>query len=358
MAPIQAVTQLPTRPTGGSLRGWSYYSTWGSCEWKAWLRYHFRPPEAPPEIAGAEQRLTPRPLLVGSLFHEGIAGYYASGWDHSRGVDTGAYSPEAGAAALADHADSRATEWANETEREADLSDALGLLARYHQYYGPAGPACDYPAFRVAAWHDPISGTPVPAVELELAIDLGEDLLFTSRFDAVFIDEHGALWGLEHKTSAASRVHALFQRAYLDGQVTGQWANLCAHFAPLGHTIGGVALNVVVKDAGKGKPPFQRKFYHRDQLALDTFVRTITRRARHIDRSLAEIDARAVATGETPYQAALATLDTLPPSDQCFGFGKCDFYDLCLDRALGERILAGGDFVARRKRDLTTTEGQ
>lgn len=359
----------PIRPTGGSLRGWSYYSAWGSCPWKAWLKYHYREPSTPVDIQGTEARLTPRPLLIGSMFHEALEAYYQSGWKVDsapitrrvqymgadqvvtesvlHGHDSGTYDPEAAVFAASDMAGRRADEWPGELERQADLADVISLVAKYHQHYGPSGTHTDFPNFRLAA--DPYDPSR-PALETELAIDLGDGLLFTSRFDAIFIDEQGALWGLEHKTSAASRVHALFQKAHLDGQVTGQWVNLCAHFVPQQARIGGVALNVTVKDAGRGKDPFQRRFFHRTDDLMGRFVTNVKRQAQRINAWLEEIDDCVVGQGVTPYQAALGILDSLPPSDQCYGFGKCDFYDICLDTGLGERILAGQDFVPRRSR--------
>jgi len=242
----------------------------------------------------------------------------------------------------------RLTEWERPTDKVDDLGVVGSLLTRYHQMYGPGGTDQDYPAFRVADWNHG------PAAELELGIDLEDGLgsIFTSRLDAVLEDQHGVIWGLEHKTSAASRVHALLQKGYLDGQITGQYANLIAHFP--NRVIGGVALNVVIKDAGKGRPSFKRQFYQRNQDQVMGFLHDIRREAQNILAGLSVYSDR-VSEGVDPWEAAISSFDGSPPADRCYGFGKCDFYDLCLDRQLAPKLIAGGTYVPKIPHGAATT---
>lgn len=331
---------LPTRPAGGSARGWHYFSDWSDCELKWFLKYVYRPPieEWNPEARGVEPRLTGRALLSGSMFHSGAEAWYRSGWQD--GADTGAYSLDAAIAAAEAHRDERADEWPTPEAREDDSSLILSLLTQYAQHYGPGGPEQDFPGFKVIGWDGQ------PCLELDLAVDLetGPDPdhpeVFTSKLDAIMEDSRGLVWGMEHKTSSARRVNALTQRMNLDGQVTGQYLQLLCHFPT--REIGGVIVNIVVKDAAKGKPRFVRRLYSRTETQIEQFLKDIRKKVHeiHTARQLYGFANRQ----DLPH--ALAVFDATPSGERCYGEWKCDFYEACLNRQLAPRILEA-DFIGR-----------
>lgn len=348
---------LETRPAGGSARGWSYFSTWSDCELRWFLKYRYRTKDFPEGAGGLEPATTARPLLVGSLFHEGVEHYYRAGWQTTvanpmdggpgkavSGQDIGAYSVDRAVRMMEVLMDSRAAEWPNDEAREDDKALVASLLAQYGDNYGQGGAEQDYPNLRLTAWGAE------PALELELATQLpGVDDVFTSRFDAIMEDERGALWGFEHKTSAASRVNALLQKGFVDGQITGQVLNLQAHFPT--RKIGGVILNVVVKDAAKGKPRFKRGWYNRTDEQLEEFMRNIARKSKRLSGGMGDWNLH-VSHGHSPWAAALLAFDGTPSSDRCYGFGKCDFYQLCVNKPIAQTIL-GMDYVPRAPRPAT-----
>ena len=329
------------RPAGGSARGWSYYSALSNCELQWFLKYLYRSKEAPPKSTGMEARFTPRHLLVGSLFHIGAETWYRSSWDGSQ--DTGAYNLDPAIDAIHTLATEREAEWSSPNERLDDIALASSLMTHYGQRFGPNGPEQDYPNYRVFNFNG------LPAVELELGIDLEmatEGEVFTSKLDVILMDNNGVLWGMEHKTSAARRVHSQLQKFNMDGQVTGQYTNLLSHFPS--HQIGGVIINIVVKDAAKTKPSFHRRIYTRTEPQIQQFLDSVRIKSARINQIKDGLT-------KTPDQwdTALTILDCTPNAERCYGMGKCDFFEICLDREVGRRIL-DTSFIPRVRVDGPT----
>lgn len=332
------------RSAGGSARGWSYFTTFKDCEWKFYLKYlHALAAQGSDhEVQGIDPRHTSSALLIGSLFHTGVETLYLSGWDGQR--DTGNYDPDAAIKAAEEERDQRAAEWASEAQRDKDWALAASLISLYYQHYGPGGREQDYPGLKITSYQDR------PALEIELAIDLEDELgsVFTSKFDAILEDQDGVIWGLEHKTSSASRAWAQLQKFFLDGQITGQYINLLAHYPD--RQVGGVIINMVVKDAAKDKPRFRRQTYQRDEESIFGFLRSMKRDSLRIHQTIQEWKFRTDG-GKDPWDAALATFDTNPPADRCVSTFKCDFYDVCLNRNLAKKVLVN-DFIPKIRRDV------
>lgn len=126
-------------------------------------------------------------LFIGRGVHEGLAAYYACGFD--RGKALAAYDA-----------------WANEALKE--LENAAELAEEVKFGFSLVEAYCDF-----AAANDdfvPVTFDGVPAIEQPFSVPVWDpdmnpvpDLTHEGRFDGVVRDRHGRLWLLEHKTASS-----------------------------------------------------------------------------------------------------------------------------------------------------------
>jgi len=252
----------PTAPPGGASRfGAHYLETWQECP-MLWYRRFLAP--HPDGGRGLETLFTGEPLLVGSAVHEGLAAYYATpgGWK------TGDYDIEAAVAHIPASMEKRRRECETDQAFDNVVNTSTTLLRKYHDWWGKGGVLCDYPDLTIL---NDAQGMPLVEREYEITLPY-RNYVFTARFDAV-VRYFGAIYVLEHKTTAASRLSNQLTAMGINTQVTGQVMIL--NEAHRGETIGGVMANMLVKDrvvkAG-ARPQFERQPFTRTVLEREKFI--------------------------------------------------------------------------------------
>jgi hypothetical protein len=313
---------LPER-RGGSRFGWHFLSNWSKCQ-TYWYNSTLRPhPGGQPGHLGIEAASYSPALDIGSRFHKGLEAYFA-GYD----VD----SVLSAHRSLLEQAPGAALD--GSTPQADSIATADRLLVRYMDRYHPT-----------RGTH-PDSGREVLAIERELAIDVGyQGYVFTARLDLVW-SYAGYIWALEHKTTSAQQYGQLLKRIHLDGQFTGQYWLLTEHYPD--QPVGGVTCDIAVKDRGgkSGLPEFQRVDTSRTPEQLEKFRLDVARKLDQIEHAVGdyrELLSKGVESGA----AAELVFDGSPDGYQCVGtFGKCDFYDLCLNRRQASFIVKS-DFKPR-----------
>lgn len=301
---------LPTMK-GGSRFGFHFLSDYQSCPTK-WYNRNLRP--HPSGGLGIEPLGYRAALDIGSRVHRGLEAWYLTKLNNATSLD----------AAITGHR-SPADEFPDgELAESISLTDRL--LRLYHERY------LDDPAKEIV-WHHG-----KPGVELELQVDVGyKGYLFTARLDLVWrFDSY--VWAVEHKTVAASLLGRLLDRSDIDGQFTGQYWLLTEHFP--GEHVGGVVLDAIVKDRGKSeKPALYRKNTSRTPEQIEKFRLDVARRLDQIENAVGNY--RELLDHGLPHDdAARVVFDGTPDPYQCVSsYGKCEFYDLCLNRRVAPDVI-------------------
>lgn len=319
---------------GGSRFGSHFINLYRKCRMKWFNQYH-RP--HPSGGIGLESPVTPEPLMLGWLVHEGLAAWYNSGWKD------GQYDLEAAFISMEAAIATRSQEFEDPEKQEDCLAKARDLLLKYHQFYGPGGTNYEWPAFKIAE-HE---GSPL--IECNLEAPMGyKDYCFTGRLDAV-CTYNGSVWSLEHKTSAASSVSRLFQRMGIDTQASGQLYLLQHNFPEL--EVSGVMVNVIVKNAAKAtktrpaKATCIRNSTTRRPIDLQKFRRDVVATLVDMEEKLADFQTHVEQGGMTVDDAARLVFEM--NTQHCVEFGNCQFYPMC--KNLGNESLMSGPFRPRSR---------
>ena len=317
-------------PQGASAYGTHYLKSWDSCRRKWWLSK--RAPH--PDGEGLRPRFTGTPLLIGSGFHDGIEAYYRSG---TKGKSD--YSKAAALAAAEDTMKARRGEWPDRTSYSEGLGEVLGLLSRYHEWWGPSGPQDDSSILQVV-WDD--DG---PVVEREYSIPIAPGLPnFTCRVDAL-VRYRDWLYVLEHKTTTGRGVTALRNRMDLDSQATAECLVLQHHFPD--EPIHGVLLNMVLKGHSTRSKfaPFLRDQFARTAYQMEQLKRDIANKFTEIQRVNSNYDWLVNSDGLSPWDAAAQVFHLTGTSNgHCFAYNRqCEYAELCKSVGLGtEAALLSG----------------
>ena len=308
---------------GGSPVGNNFLTLWTKCRRK-WFYEHLWP--HPGGAFGLAPITTAKPLLVGSLLHAGKENWYRAGVKD--GEDTGAYSLDAAVGAVEALAGSRSKEWADASDREADVAGVKGLLEVWDRFYGPEGHTPLYPETKVLCLED---GT--PAVELEITVPLGiEDYVYTCRADLVSLYQDRYLRVEEHKTSAPTFVDRLLNSLPKSSQFTGEFFALSSEFSAT-HPLDCIRVHAHIKGwTPKSKFPAPVKFgtTTRTPQQLERFRLRAVTILQEIDLAVDSFNS-AVAAGCDFTQA----MDTLFPeigehTGACYDFNRtCDFEGPC-----------------------------
>lgn len=223
---------------GGTSLGNSYLNAWVRCP-RYWFNVYYRPIDTVSHTGrGIEPLQTGLPLLTGTLFHEGLEGYYRSGWRD--GADTGEYVLDKAMERMQAQWISQRGRYASDPEADLDCLRVETMLREYHGVYGPKGSACDYPGIRICGDED---GNPL--LECDFRYELKEGYWYTGRLDGICL-HYGAIRVLEHKTTSAYGVSSRLATLSTDSQFTGEmW--LAQQSIP-DATVDGVLVNIVLKD--------------------------------------------------------------------------------------------------------------
>lgn len=304
-------------PSGATSFGSHFHSQWDGCQKK-----HFFSKLAPhPTIPGGKglrPSWTAEPLLLGSMFHVGIANYYASG------ATDGNYSVETGVAAAEKEAEGRRREWRSPEAFTEALAKSRALLWGYDDNYGPGATVPDYPNLRIYC------DAEGPVIEREFKVEVVKGMPpFTCRVDAI-VEHQGWLWVFEHKTSAASSVRSLQSNMRTAIQGTGECWVLSKVFPDL--PIQGVLLNIIVKDRGvrSKEPSYFRDPISRTAGQLEQFEYDLRNRWTAMERARETYERWLEELGD-PWAAGRRTyLASGASHGQCTAYGRsCDFIDLC-----------------------------
>ena len=345
-----------TTPNGGTVFGNSYVSLFASCP-RAWFNSYLRPTGDPDNETGVRPRFTKSALLVGRLFHEGMAALYLSGCRD--GQDTGEWQIDEAIAVMHGHWNKALPEYESQDDADLDWNgkppprSKMGLEEMLRMYYDEVGPHAenpDYPNIQVV--HD---GNGEPLIERELALDLNyKGYVYTCRPDLI-ITQAGYLKVMEHKTSASKMwANERLEAFHTDSQITGEIFVLRALFPD--EKIEGVLGNVIVKSPGPKTPFVMRETGRRRDLDLEHFRLATIDVLKEIDRRVQgfqdDVD------GEMLLETAAARWfpDHGTRTGQCNKYRGCFFLSLCANKGREEQIL--GDYVPRTKVEVQATQSQ
>jgi hypothetical protein len=223
---------------GGTSLGNSYLNAWVRCP-RYWYNNYYRKFDSPTHVGqGIEPIQVGEPLLTGTLFHEGLDGYYKSGWRD--GEDTGEYRLAAGINQAQAQWRSQKNRYGDDTRADQDIMRVESMLADYHGVYGPKGTSCDYPGIRICG-----DSNGNPLLEQDFRFELRKGYWYTGRLDGICI-HNGEVRVFEHKTTSAYGVRNRLASISTDSQFSGEmWL---AQQALPEVKVDGVLVNIVVKD--------------------------------------------------------------------------------------------------------------
>lgn len=215
-------------------------NTWGLCEQKYCWKYEY----------GLRPQSKSFPMVVGSMFHEGIDYLLDNGMDEQS----------------LDHAKHNILSIDNWEEDDTDaLLYARFMLNRYHERYEMDGDP----------WVEVVS------TEETMGIPLDNDWWLFGKVDGLVRDKDGDLWLLEHKTTYSVDDDFL-EKVKLDGQITRYMLMVREVF---GEAPDGVIYNVICRP---------RKYQRKGESTSDYLERNIeeyrTRPKEFIDRQWAYRD--------------------------------------------------------------------
>lgn len=305
-----------TATSTGTRFGTSFLNSWARCP-RQWFNAHYRPcqDETGATYRGLAPRITSQDLLRGSIFHEMLAEWYRSGIRN--GEDTGERDVELAIKVGRVAASSRASEY-EDAYAEQKLSDeAEILMRRYHDWYGPEAPQCEYPQIRVVC-----DGLGQPLIEREWEFPLNDRYVFTCRTDAIIMD-HGILKSLEHKTSSMPWMR--LRTIPTDAQFAGEQWILHQLFPE--EPIAGTLVNVIGTKRALGK--FERETTSRTQAQLDRWQRNCINILTAIDQACQHFTLDRLNGDSVEVAADHWFPDHGTRTDTCTAFNGCDFLDLC-----------------------------
>lgn len=328
----------PVDVGGGTPVGVSYMSLWRSCRRK-WLYSHYYPTVvADTHYLGLVPKATALPLLSGSMFHEGIAAWLASGCVD--GEDTGCYSLDAAIEAIDNHWRQRRIEYRDDETAEEDRLAITSLMRQYDDYYGPKGLAPDWPDLHVLCDDD---GQPIVERQLTIPLDYG-GYYFTTRIDAA-VSHMSFFKIMEHKTSGVQYAGRRLNTIHLEAQFTGELMALLVLFPE--EPLNGVLVNVIAKNRGpRSKVPLtSRDTTTRSSLEIERFKRLCQITLQEIDDTVGAFDSDL----KQGYSLDEAIDKNFPPegmmNSNCHTYNReCDFAGFCTREDHGRLM---GAFRAR-----------
>lgn len=330
LQPPQTSSPEGTIPEAHSLPsrfGSHFLNLWRACPMK-WYRQYLMP--HPDGGNGLEPRTTHSALFMGSAVHEGLAVYYATG------AKDGKYDLDRAVSEIETRMAQRRDELSGE-DYSTIVAEAVQMLRRYHDWYGPGGVMPDYPNLQI------VSDDLGPVLEREYAIDLGGGYTFTARIDGL-CKFNGYTNILEHKTVRAAGLTRLFNEMGTNLQATGQMFVLKSAYPDL--NVGGVLVNALVKDRAvrSGKPPFDRTLVSRTSFELAKFHNDALLTLRQIEDARGEWK-RLLDEGLTPDEASRRVF--VMNTQECVRFRACDYFGIC--KALGYESRGLGNYRVRTK---------
>ena len=315
---------------GGTSLGNSYLSLWARCPRK-WYYEYYRATDVGRGLAPLNESPD---LMLGSLFHEGLAEWYTSGFDS--GEDTGGYDLDAGLEGIALYRDQQ--------EEDCDeLAEQAGqMLTTYHETYGPGAPLQDYPNLRIAA-----DAEGQPLVERDFRFELAPGKWYTGRIDAICIHDN-QLKVLEHKTAGVRSVGGRLRSIGTDSQFAGEQWLLQQALPDL--AVSGVLVNCVLKDWGGPKTKSGALSKFQAIAVRETTIRTSAQIEQWRLDAVAILDEIERATKlfewrlERSWPLEWAEAECFPVrgtrNGHCHAYNRdCEFLDFCHAPGFHERVL-------------------
>jgi hypothetical protein len=307
---------------GGTSLGNSYLNAWIRCP-RYWYNTYYRKFESATHTGqGLEPYQVGEPLLTGTLFHEGLDGYYKSGWRD--GADSGEYKISEALTTAQAQWRSQKNRYADDTRADQDMLRVETMLTDYHQAYGPSGSFCDYPGIRICGDSD---GNPL--LEQDFRFELKKGYWYTGRLDGICLHQ-GDVRVLEHKTTSAYGVRNRLSSVSTDSQFTGEmWL---AQQALPEVKVDGVLVNIVVKDRSPNSKygVAVREPTTRTAAQIEQWRIGACSIIDHINDAVGEFE-QSLKDG---YSINVAEASCFPVhgtrNGNCYAYGRpCDFADLC-----------------------------
>lgn len=325
-----------TEPTGGTAVGNSYLTTFAACP-RDWFNLFCRPVQdeaGQPLGVGIRTTTTGIPLLVGSICHDGLEGWYRSGIRD--GEDTGERSIDAALAAVDQSHQTRYREFQGAEEADQVLDVSRHLMRAYHDRYGPESSGSEYPTWKVLC-----DAQGEPLVEREWCAQLTPGYVYTCRTDLIGT-HHGLLKTMEHKFTTPSGVRARLREMDMDPQFTSEYWILREMFPDL--TLNGVLVSMTVRDKATGPMPLghnTRETTIRSQGQLNRWKSSALSILQQIDESVGLYQSL-IADGWEPEPASeQAFPDHGTRTGRCYAyFSQCQFLPLCQAAGIERRAMA------------------
>lgn len=313
----QLSSPLIPPPSGATSFGSHFHSQFDSCQRK-WFFSKRAPHPTIPGAVGLRPSWTSEPLLIGDMFHIGMANYYASG------ATDGNYDVAAAVTAAESAGTNRKGEWRSSESFGEAIAKVRSMLWGYDDFYGAGASTPDYPNLSIYC------DAEGPVIERELKVEVAKGMpAFTCRVDAL-VKWNGWLWVFEHKTTSASSARSLQSSMRTSIQGTGECWVLSKLFPEL--PIQGVLLNVVVKDRGaRSKEPS----YFRDPIArttgqLEQFEYDLRNRWAAMERARESYERWLDELGDPWAAARRSYIASGGSNGHCTSYGRsCEFIDLC-----------------------------
>lgn len=312
--------------SGGTEIGWSALSQYARCPLQ-WALAELLP--HPSGGAGIASR-PGRALIVGTLVHAWLAGWYRSDPEH------GNYDADAGFAALNEAAlefSEDDLQQSGASNKATPLAEALDLCRRYAAECCATGPDPDRERFIVAIDDEG------PLVERYFKIDLGYGgYYFTSRIDTIgwacddlpTTTSPGTMVIPEHKTCDVSKRKATLDDLALSGQFSGEAMAVRNELGHKGKII--PYINLIQKRAAARDVCRIWEPNERTDADLEKFRIDVVKRLKHMDADVAEYR-ELVKAGVPPLTAIHLVFSAHPPRETCAGQGyQCFAYEGCRDR--------------------------
>lgn len=319
-------------PSGASPIGVHYLSDWWKCRMK-WYWAHLHPTPGGQGIVPAKPNEN---LMLGLLCHRGREVYY------THQLSTGAADVDPAVEAIRLYSAELAEQFTSDAERELLTDQAIGIVRRYHDFFGPYGKQPEKGTFEIERDADG-----VPIIERQYTVDLGysdiegKPYYVTCRVDGI-ARYHGFLCIDEYKT--AKYPDSYIRSLRYGAQIAMQNLVLDRLFGDTDKLTG-----VVVTASAKSKPGagWKSQACARDLIRchpeeLDQFALDCARTLREIDDHVAAWRIRC-ADGLEPARAALEVFGLGGKfNGKCIDFGRtCEYEGLDYALPVLERALAG-----------------